>query len=93
MRAVDFACSFLVNVSHIDLTLNDTKVLIALATGLSCANDIAERLDIRPGASTFALKSMAKRELVYARGGTHYVLAPAGERRVRQLLMVDPTNV
>lgn len=92
MRAVDFACSFLVNLSHIDLTPNDTKVLIALATGLSCAHDIAERLDIRPCASTFSLKSMAKRHLVRPLDCNRYMLAPAGESKVRQLLMVYPTK-
>ncbi len=92
MRAVDFACSFLVNLSYIDLTPNDTKVLIALATGLSCAHDIAERLDIRPCASTFSLKSMAKRHLVRPLDANHYMLAPAGESKVRQLLMVYPTK-
>lgn len=93
MRAVDFACSLLVNVSHIDLTPNDTKVLIALAAGLNCTQDIAERLDIRPCASTLSLKSMAKRNLIHAIDSSHYTLAPAGESRVRQLLMVYPTKV
>ena len=86
MRAVDFACCLLVNASRVDLTPNDTKVLIAVATGLCGAQAIAERLDIRPCVSTSSLKSMAKRGLVRPVGTNAYVLAPAGERRVIQLL-------
>lgn len=88
MRAVDFACSLLVNVSRIDLSPTDIKVLIALATGLRCAPDIAERLDIRPCVSTNALKSLTQRGLLHHLGCGHYVLTPHGERKVMRLLSI-----
>ncbi len=86
MRAVDFACSLLVNVSRIDLSPTDIKVLIALASGLRCAPDIAERLDIRPCVSTNALKSMTQRGLLLHIGRGYYTLTPAGESKVMRLL-------
>ena len=86
MRAVDFACHFLLRMGRMDISLTEMKVLLALAAGMRAAAEIAEQLEIRPCACTLCLRKMEKRALVCCIGTEQYSLAPGGENKVVQLL-------
>lgn len=89
MRAIDFACRFLVNVGQVDLTLAEMKVLLSLASGMSESAAIAEMLDVRPCACTLCLRNLCKRALVQRGGVNSYGLTPNGKFKVAQLLTVN----
>lgn len=89
MRAIDFACRFLVNVGQVDLTLSEMKVLLSLASGMSESVAIAEMLDVRPCACTLCLRNLSKRALVQRDEGNSYGLTAHGKIKVEQLLSVN----
>ncbi len=90
MKAVDFACRFLLNTLRSPLSPTECKVILAVAAGVPNAAGIAKRMDMRACVCTLTLRAMEHRRLVRRDSYGFYSLAPAGERLVEQLLSVHP---
>ncbi len=89
MRAVDFACQFLLNISRTTLTATECKVLLCVAAGMSDAADIARRMDIRQCVCTMTLRAMAQRRLLGKDARGIYTPTPAGTHYIEQLLYIN----
>lgn len=94
MRAIDFACRFLIKVAADDMSPGARLMLMCLAAGLDMAEDIARMTGIYASSCTQLLRMLERRGFVrcVSREYGIYELTAAGKDRIRQLLDFLPVT-
>lgn len=90
MRAIDFACRLLVNISRDDLPPAARLVLLCVVAGMETGEDIAAFTGIVPRSCTAILRHLEGAQLLRCVGGEVYLTTPEGRERVRRLLAITP---
>lgn len=88
MRAIDFACQFLVNIAEDDMTPGLRLVLLCAVAGMQTSEEIADFTGMVPGTCTNILKILEKRGYLGSLGTHIKVFLPTekGRERVRKIL-------
>ncbi len=94
MKAIDFACRLLVNVSRDDMTPATRLVLLCVMAGLDTGEDISSFTGMTPSSCTTILRNLESRKLLLRIGHSReiYITTAIGRERVKRLLDVNPAN-
>lgn len=93
MKAIDFACRLIVNITEQRQSLPSVCVLFAVAAGLECREDISQVTRLTNSSCTFLLRQLEKQGLVFSlvrEDGDVYLLSHKGKDYVRTLLSFLP---
>ena len=94
MKAIDFACRLLVNVSRDDMTPATRLVLLCVVAGLDTSEDISSFTGLIPSSCTAILRNLENRNLLLRVGSGRevYITTAAGRERVKSLMDVTSAN-
>ena len=94
MKAIDFACHLLKNLSDEPHTETMQRVLLGLAAGLECSADIARHLGLTTSTCTVCLRRLKAEELVTDICGDwcYYRLTGKGKQLVASIFSFLPAH-
>lgn len=92
MKAIDFACRFLINIAVDPLPPSSRLVLVTVAAGLDVAEDISRLTGMTPGVCVQLLRQLEKRGLLKRRNreAGFYALSESGKDYIGRLLSFIP---
>ncbi|MBQ2814886.1 MAG: hypothetical protein IJE66_07790 [Akkermansia sp.] len=92
MKAIDFACRLLVNVSRDDMSPAARLVLLCVMAGLESSDAIALFTGMSVRTCTGVLRNLESRQLLCRIGDDLYLTTAGGKERIRRLFDFNPEH-